>query len=71
VVSGTVVVGVEGREYAPRTTSSRALRLEVRMNDGAVLGQRRGLDQFVVPLHIERLVVLSTSVSMKEYRLRA
>ena len=25
------------------------------MNDGAVLGQRRGLDQFVVPLHVKRL----------------
>src|SRR5258705_12422039 len=34
---------------------SRALRLEVRMNDGAVLGQRGGLDQFVVPIHRQGL----------------
>src|ERR1019366_154145 len=34
---------------------SLCFRLEVRMNDGAVPGQRRGLDQFVVPLHVKRL----------------
>src|ERR1700726_2971588 len=34
---------------------SRSFRLEIRMNDGAVLGQRGGLDQFVVPVDRERL----------------
>src|SRR6202158_4805108 len=34
---------------------SLSFRLEVRMNDGAVFSQRGVLDQFVVPLHRQRL----------------
>src|SRR6266481_1133788 len=34
---------------------SLSFRLEVRMNDGAVLGERGGLDQFVVPIHCQSL----------------
>src|SRR6266403_5293235 len=34
---------------------SLSFRLEVRMNDGAVLRQRGGLDEFVVPIHRQGL----------------
>src|SRR5258708_18098548 len=43
--------------YAPWLLSL-GLRLEVRVDDGAVLGQRGGFHQFVVPVHRERLVGL-------------
>jgi len=46
------------------------LRLEVRVDDGAISGQRSGLDQFVVPVHGEPpLLALSIIVSMNENRL--
>src|SRR5882724_6823292 len=39
----------------PWRLSLSGFRLKVRMNDRAILGQGGGLDQFVVPLHRERL----------------
>src|SRR5206468_11710469 len=43
--------------YAPWRLSL-SFRLEVRMDDGAVLGQRGGLHELIVPVHGERLLFL-------------
>src|SRR5665213_4037493 len=47
--------GIDGLRDMIHGGSPLGLRLEVRMNHGAVFGQRGGLDQFVVPFHRERL----------------